>query len=135
MYNTIIVPTDFSNEEATIDSLKKAEALSSNGRIILLHVLDALPSFALIELPVNVVEEQVPKTRTSLEQIVQKSGVEAQVKIRKGHSYANIIDEAKESKAGLILIRSHRPGLQDYLLGSTAAKVVRHAPCAVLVDR
>ena len=28
-----------------------------------------------------------------------------------------------------------RPGMADYLLGSTAAQVVRHAPCAVMVTR
>ena len=35
----------------------------------------------------------------------------------------------------LIIVASHRPGLQDYFLGSTAAKVVRHAKCSVLVIR
>ncbi len=34
-----------------------------------------------------------------------------------------------------IVIGSHKPGLSDYLLGSTAARVVRHAPCAVHVYR
>ena len=35
----------------------------------------------------------------------------------------------------LIVIGSHRPEMQDYLLGPTAAKVVRHAKCSVLVVR
>jgi len=35
----------------------------------------------------------------------------------------------------LIIVGSHKPGLQDYLLGSTAARVVRHAMCSVLVGR
>ena len=43
MYKTIIVPTDFSNEESTIQSLKKAEKLSASGQIILLHVLESVP--------------------------------------------------------------------------------------------
>ena len=42
---------------------------------------------------------------------------------------------AKEKNADMIIIASHRPGLQDYFLGSTAAKVVRHATCSVLVVR
>jgi nucleotide-binding universal stress UspA family protein len=46
-----------------------------------------------------------------------------------------ILETAKEIGADLIVIASHRPGLQDYFLGSTAARVVRHAECAVLVDR
>jgi len=30
---------------------------------------------------------------------------------------------------------SHRPALKDFLLGPNAAKVVRHAKCAVMVIR
>jgi len=58
-----------------------------------------------------------------------------QVIVRTGHSYNTILEVAKEKNADLIIIASHRPGLQDYFLGSTAAKVVRHANCSVLVVR
>jgi len=123
MYNTIIVPTDFSDEESTIQSLQKAEKLSDNGRLILLHVLEAVPYL-------------VSTTRDTMAEWLKKSGVEAVIEVRHdGSSYHNIIESAKENEADLILINSHKPGLKDYLLGSTAGKVVRHAPCAVLVDR
>jgi len=135
MYNNILVTTDLSNEESTIQALKKAKKLSDNGRIVLLHVLDAIPAFALIELPAHVVAGQLPKTLEILSEMVKKSGVKADTEVRKGSSYNNIIEEAKIMDAELIMINSHRPGLQDYLLGSTAAKVVHHAPCSVLVDR
>ncbi|MEH6457455.1 MAG: universal stress protein [Cocleimonas sp.] len=123
MYNTIIVPTDFSDEASTIRSLKQAEKLSGNNRIIFLHVLEAIPYL-------------VTKTRETMDEWLKNSGVEAAIEIRHdGSSYHNIIESAKENEADLILIRSHKPGLKDYLLGSTASKVVRHAPCSVLVDR
>jgi nucleotide-binding universal stress UspA family protein len=123
MYSTIIVPTDFLDEEATIRSLTKAEKLSDSGRIILLHVLEAVPYL-------------VSMTRETMDQWIKKSGVDAEVEVRHdGSSYHNIIESAKEHKADLILINSHTPRLQDYLLGSTASKVVRHAQCSVLVDR
>ena len=38
-------------------------------------------------------------------------------------------------KADLIVMGSHRPELRDYLLGPNAARVVRHAPCSVVVVR
>jgi len=135
MYNTIIVPTDFSNEESTIQSLKKADKLSDNGRIILLHVLDSIPAYALIEIPADMMPDLVPQSRDALKKMVSQSEVKAEIEVRNGSSYRQIIEAAKEHKADLILINSHKPGLQDYLLGSTAAKVVRHAPCAVLVQR
>ena len=51
MYNTILVPTDFYHEELTIQSLKKAEKLSDKGRVVLLHVLDSIPTYILAEIP------------------------------------------------------------------------------------
>ncbi len=123
MYNTIIVPTDFLHEELTIAALKEAEALSNKGHIILLHVLEHVP-------------HTLSKTRETMNEWLKKSGVKAEIEIREGRtSYHEIIEFAKEKKADLILINSHKPGLGDYLLGSTASKVVRHAPCSVLVAR
>ncbi|MEH6457456.1 MAG: universal stress protein [Cocleimonas sp.] len=135
MYNTIIVPTDFSNEESTIKALQKAEKLSDSGRIILLHILDHIPAYALAEIPTDLMQDLVPKTRDALKELVSMSKVEAGTEVRNGNSYRQIIKAAEEHKADLIIINSHRPGLQDYLLGSTAAKVVRHSPSSVLVVR
>ncbi len=55
--------------------------------------------------------------------------------ILKGHTGRSITDYADQIKADCIVIGSHKPGLMDYFLGSTAARVVRHAPCAVHVVR
>lgn len=137
MYNTIIVPTDLSNEELTIKTLKKAEQLSDSGHIFLLHVLDHIPEYALAEVPTNIIQELVPKTRDALKELIylSKIKVSSKTEVRKGNPYRQIIKASKEHVADLILLNAHQPGLQDYLLGSTAAKVVRHAPCSVLVDR
>lgn len=53
----------------------------------------------------------------------------------KGHSGRTIADYAEEIGADLIIAGSHKPGLRDYFLGSTAARIVRHAGCAVHVLR
>lgn len=55
--------------------------------------------------------------------------------LEKGHSARTIIDYAEANKIECIVIGSHKPGLSDYFLGSTAARVVRHASCAVHVLR
>ena len=135
MYNTILVPTDFSDEASTIQALKKAEKLSDNGPIILLHVLSSIPAYAMAEVPVDMIPDLVPQTRDALKAIVFLSKVKANTEVRHGGSYREILESANEHKADLIIINSHQPGFQDYLLGSTAAKVVRHAKCSVLVDR
>ncbi|MCP3868497.1 MAG: universal stress protein [Gammaproteobacteria bacterium] len=53
----------------------------------------------------------------------------------KSSIYSDILADAERSGADLIVIASHQPELSDYLLGSNAAKVVRHAKCDVYVVR
>ena len=53
----------------------------------------------------------------------------------KGHSGRTVADYAAETGADLIVVGSHKPGLRDFFLGSTASRIVRHAPCAVHVLR
>jgi nucleotide-binding universal stress UspA family protein len=49
--------------------------------------------------------------------------------------YASILAVAEEAAADLIVVGSHRPAMKDYLLGTNAGRVVRHANCSVLVAR
>jgi nucleotide-binding universal stress UspA family protein len=58
--------------------------------------------------------------------------------VRQGGIHQEILDEAKEIKADLIVMSSHRPqkaGIRTYFLGSNAGHVVRYAKCSVLVVR
>ena len=49
--------------------------------------------------------------------------------------YDEILLHAKDAEVDLIVVGSHRPAMKDYLLGTNAGRVVRHAPCSVLVAR
>jgi len=49
--------------------------------------------------------------------------------------YAEILGIAEEASADLVVVGSHRPAMKDYLLGTNASRVVRHARCSVLVAR
>jgi nucleotide-binding universal stress UspA family protein len=49
--------------------------------------------------------------------------------------YDEILGQATEAGADLIVVGSHRPAMKDYLLGTNAGRVVRHATCSVLVAR
>jgi nucleotide-binding universal stress UspA family protein len=51
-----------------------------------------------------------------------------------GRTDAEIVEYARKRGAGMIVVGSHgRHGLGHALMGSVAEKVVRHAPCPVLV--
>lgn len=59
-----------------------------------------------------------------------------QVVVREGSAYDQINAAARSLKADLIVIASQgHKGLSRVPLGSTAERVVRHAPCPVLVVR
>ena len=55
--------------------------------------------------------------------------------VREGSIYAEILSASRELGVDLIVMASHRPEMKDYLIGSNAARVVRHAPCSVMVVR
>ncbi|WP_216825425.1 universal stress protein [Kiloniella sp. EL199] len=67
------------------------------------------------------------------ERVAGEEGVQA--KMLKGHSAQAIMDYAKDIDADLVIVGSHKPGLSDYFLGSTASRIVRHACCNVHVLR
>ena len=52
-----------------------------------------------------------------------------------GVPWQAICDVAERSNADLVVVGTHNRNALDYVLGTTAARVVNHAPCAVLVVR
>ena len=136
MFKTILVPIDLANiagGKANIDiAVKQADA---DAKVILLNVVEEIPGWAAAELPANLIENSLTSAQEELQAIADASGLSIEAEVRSGHSYQTILDVAEEKAADLIIIASHRPGLQDYFLGSTAAKVVRHAKCSVMVIR
>ncbi len=136
MYNKILVPVDMAHlaESDAIIEIAKEHA-AENSRIVLLHVIENIPNYAAIELPADFREKAMAGVTKELQALAEKNGVDADVDVRYGHSYNTILDVSESIEADLIIITSHRPGLKDYFIGSTASRVVRHAPSSVLVVR
>lgn len=63
------------------------------------------------------------------------SGMKVSTIARHGTAYEEILTVAKEVGATMIVLGAHRPSLKDYLIGPTAARVVRHAECSVNILR
>ena len=62
--------------------------------------------------------------------------ITANDEVRFGRAYKIICETAEKQKADLIVIGTHGfTGLRHLFLGSTAERVIRHAPCSVLVVR
>lgn len=136
MYKTILVPIEMAHVvEGKANISLAAQHADAGTKIILLNVVEDIPNWAAVELPADLLDKSLEQTRKELKAIGIASGMNPDIEVRTGHSYKTILDVADEKNADLIIVASHRPGLQDYFLGSTAAKVVRHATCSVLIVR
>ena len=135
MYKKIIVPIEIGSIEKGEKIFRKAaELLDNGGEIILLNVVEDIPTYVAIELPGNIVEDAMKESRERLGGLVAKTGIPAAVEVRNGSPATAIIAAAEERRADLIIIASHIPDIYNYFIGATADRVVRHAKCSVLVD-
>jgi universal stress protein F len=136
MYKRIIVAIDLGNLEQAKTLFSNAVALlDTGGDLRLVHVLEAIPGYIAAELPDDLVERRNAEARAEMNVLASKIGAPVHTEVRHGAPASQIIESAESSGADLIMIASHRPGLSDYFIGSTAARVVRHAKCSVLIVR
>lgn len=136
MYSNILVAMalDHNVSEKTIAVAKTL--LSPGGTITALHVLEDMRGTTAIAAESR---DDVLKAGEARAQALFRDKLaahpEVTPKLVRGHVARSLVDYATEIGADCIVMGSHEPGLADYLLGSTAARVVRHAPCAVHVFR
>jgi nucleotide-binding universal stress UspA family protein len=136
LYKSILIPIDLANV-AKVNSLVDHASVrnSSNSKITLLNVVEDIPSWAAVELPRGTLDKSVQSSLEKLQALAASASIDVEVEVRVGHPYQTILEVAEEKSAELIIVASHQPELKNYFLGSTAAKVVRHATCSVLVVR
>ena len=72
---------------------------------------------------------------TSLIDQQATDGIAVEAAVRLGSVYREVLRYARDVEADLIVMGAHRPEVKDYLLGSNAAQIVRHARCSVWVVR
>lgn len=135
MYTNILVPVALDHDRDVDRAIAVARVLlSPGGRITALTVMEELPSYASQYLPEGHAEAQKDAVLALMR---EKLGFADDIEVATVHGPAGqeILHFAETHDKDLIVVASHRPGLQDYFLGSTAARVVRHATCAVHVVR
>lgn len=141
---TILVPCDFSAhaEHAFKWALGMAEHWGA--KIILFHAAPVAPRVSypdamfLLDLP-KLEADLMADVEKRLREFVPKKGTSAvpvETRAVLGDPFWEICQAAEREHADLIVMGSHgRTGLAHVLLGSVAERVVRHAPCPVLVAR
>ncbi|WP_101067348.1 universal stress protein [Roseovarius salinarum] len=135
MYQNILVPISFDEDRDSAGAIEVARTLAGEkGHITLIHVMEEIPGYAISYMPPEYLAESRQAIEAELSDMAEPLP-NAQGVLVEGHSGRTILDWAQEHNVDCIVIASHRPGMQDLLLGSTAAQVVRHASCAVHVLR
>lgn len=141
MYSKILVPVDLAETEMTALALGAAEQAMKQDSLATLRLLNIQPlmPMALLDyIPPNFDSELRENAEKELADIAGKLEVSRErvsTRVRFGAVYPEVLAEAEDWKANLIIVGSHRPTMATYLLGSNATTIVRHAKCSVLVAR
>ena len=139
----ILVPIDFSDPCKRALKYATAFARQFDATLTLLHVVEF--DMVLSDLGpagISFIEVETKSKEASLQRLADWAATEVgdrvrtETLVRNGRPYWDIVEVARSLPADLILIASHgHSSLAHVVLGSTVERVVRHAPCPVLVVR
>jgi nucleotide-binding universal stress UspA family protein len=139
--NTIVVPIDFSPESFRVLDYAIVVAKQFGAVVHPVHVRSHHEAMA-IERAGNIIgnyHDGISYLQDRVADIESKHRLKfapEQCHLFSGRPFEEICKLAREIEADLIILGSHGySGLKRVLLGSTAERVVRYAPCPVLVPR
>jgi nucleotide-binding universal stress UspA family protein len=141
MYKEILLPIDLNSIDSQGKAVETAIGLAQafGSRV---HVQTIVPDFGLplvaSYFPEGFESKALENANQALHDFVKRSfppDVTVQHIVSHGSIYQEILRCAKEVGAELIVMASHRPDIEDYLIGPNASRVTRHADCSVLVVR
>jgi len=144
MYQRIMVAVDGSDTAGR--GLKEAINLAKDqkAKLAIVHVIDIVVVFGAGQFPAAYIEATRELARDTIEQArktARASGLEPEIQspeiVTAGYHVADTIAElARDWKADLLVVGTHgRRGVSRLLIGSVAERVVRLAPCPLLLVR
>jgi nucleotide-binding universal stress UspA family protein len=135
----ILVPMDFSGESMKALRYALGFAGQFGSRIVLAHVVEPMvypPEAGFIPLDPSHLVKAAKRRLVAIARESVPANRLGGTRVTLGNPPREIAALAGRLKANLIVLSTHGyTGLQHVLLGSTAERVVRHAPCPVLVVR
>lgn len=142
MFTKILCPVDFSEASASVAKVAREFAVAFNAEVFLLHVAPSMTQYEIYDLPSaslpQLVGDMVTGAEKSMEEFVSEhfSGLRASGKVIRGDAADVITTTAKVENADIIIMGTHgRQGLNRFLFGSVAEKVVKTSPVPVLTFR
>jgi len=140
MYSKILLPIDLGHTATNAQVIATAVDMAHlwHGEIHAVTVAPPINAMVAPYLPQSVEKDTLSEIQDGLATLMSQSvpeDIKVSIRVIEGAVYHEILHEAKRWQADVIVLASHKPELGDYLLGSNAAKVVRHAPMSVFVVR
>ena len=132
---TILLATDFSAEARSALQCAISLAKRHQSRLALVHVL---PIEGAVEgesgpLMTDAIRHSAEKSMAKLEKTSNLKSLPHEAIIQSGDSWHVISQVLLDKHVDLVVMGTHgRGGIKKLILGSTAEKIIRHAPCPVL---
>lgn len=138
LWQRIVVPTDFSDFSNAAVAAAAEFHQRTGAEICLLHVTE--PAYEGLRVQTGQLHQEMKReAREELARLSARHFPHAKnlrQLVIEGRPADEICKVAAQEHADAIIIPTHgRSGLRHMLLGSVAERVVRHAPCSVLVVR
>jgi nucleotide-binding universal stress UspA family protein len=136
----ILVPIVLEHESTNGEILRVASlcANADGATVTLMTVVEPLPVAVSQYLPKRYEKQLTQSATTKLEAVAAGMDVTSGPvlsEVRFGSVYKEILAHAARIEADLIVMGSHEPNVSDYLIGSNAGRVSRHATCSVYIVR
>jgi nucleotide-binding universal stress UspA family protein len=135
----VLVPLDFSDPSQQAIQYALRFAAPSQAELLLLYVIEPVAYPAELGVVINLDADLAERALGELEKLRQQhlgDYPNARCLVRSGVADAEIVNTARDEQVELIVIGTHGfSGFKHLLLGSTAERVVRDAPCPVLTVR
>lgn len=141
MFKRILVPVDVREADVAQEAIAAALALAKayGGDMRLIHVASPIiPGSPMAVIPQSVYDEIGVYEKAQLETMAGSIDLpkgRVSVVVRIGGVYPELLAEAEDWRADMIVVGAHRRSMATYLLGSTAAALSRHAKCTVMIVR
>jgi len=141
MFRKILLPIDVAEPDVAKEAIETATALAKafDSQLRLVHVTSpVVVASPMAVIPQAVYDQLGAYEKSELQRLaepIDRPAATISTAVRIGAVYPELLAEAEEWGADLVVVGAHKRSMATYLLGSTAAAIVRHAACTVMVAR
>lgn len=140
MFRKILIPIDLTEPEMTKQATNEARTLAeaSNGALRFVNVQTLIPVDFLDYVPQDFdsqIRRGIEQELATVAAMVDFPPERVSTIVLFGPVHHKVLTEAEAWGADVIVICSHRPGMDRFLIGSNASAIVQHSKCSVLVVR